>query len=190
MADKDSVEKYLENNPQFAKEYFDKKVRAEALAAAFTEKLEIKDPASYNNVSLVQEATIIFDLVREMQSEQGMEQSMHKVLQRICMLVKADRCSYFMLRARNGIPELATCLFDITSTSTYESNLVNPFSEIVFPTDIGVVGQIATTKRGVNIADVKQVRSGVEMKNHHSCSSRLVVLWIYTTSSTIMMMEK
>ncbi|XP_017339887.1 cone cGMP-specific 3',5'-cyclic phosphodiesterase subunit alpha' [Ictalurus punctatus] len=156
MADKDSVEKYLENNPQFAKEYFDKKLRSEVINAAFTEKLEIKDPSSYKDVCQIQEAAIIFDLVRELQGEIVMEKSMHKALQRICMLVNADRCSYFISRARNGIPELATCLFDITPTSTYESNLVNPFSEIVFPTDIGIVGQIATNKKGVNIPDVKQ----------------------------------
>lgn len=157
MADKDSVEKYLENNPQFAKEYFDKKLRPEAITAAFTEKLEISDPSSYKDVSLIQEAAIIFDLVVELQSESAMEKSMHKVLQRICMLVNADRCSYFIARARNGIPELATCLFDVTPTSSYDSNLVNPFSEIVFPTDIGIVGQIATNKKGVNVPDVKQV---------------------------------
>ncbi|TSK14525.1 Cone cGMP-specific 3',5'-cyclic phosphodiesterase subunit alpha [Bagarius yarrelli] len=156
MADKDSVEKYLENNPQFAKEYFDKKFRPEAITAAFTEKLEIKDPSSYKDVSQIQEAAIIFDLVQEMQGEIVMEKSMHKVLQRICLIVNADRCSYFISRARNGIPELATCLFDVTATSTYESNLVNPLSEIVFPTDMGIVGQIATSKKEVNIPDVKQ----------------------------------
>lgn len=157
MADRDSVEKYLENNPQFAKEYFDKKVRPEAITAAFTEKLDINNPSSYKDVSQIQEATIIFDLVQEIQSETVMEKSMHKVLQRICMLVNADRCSYFISRARNGIPELATCLFDVTPTSSYGNNLVNPFSEIVFPTDIGIVGQIATNKKGINIPDVKQV---------------------------------
>ncbi|XP_027019056.1 cone cGMP-specific 3',5'-cyclic phosphodiesterase subunit alpha' [Tachysurus fulvidraco] len=156
MADKDSVEKYLENNPQFAKEYFDKKFRTEAITAAFTDELEIKDPSSYKDVTLIQEAAIIFDLVKELQGETFMEKSMHKVLQRICLLVNADRCSYFIFRARNGIPELATCLFDVTATSSYESNLVNPFSEIVFPTDIGIVGQISTNKKGVNIPDVKQ----------------------------------
>ncbi|XP_026877675.2 cone cGMP-specific 3',5'-cyclic phosphodiesterase subunit alpha' isoform X1 [Electrophorus electricus] len=156
MADKDSVEKYLENNPQFAKDYFDKKVRAEVITAAFTEKLEIKDPSSYKDVSQIQEAAIIFDLVREMQSEQVMEKSMHKVLQRICILVNADRCSYFIYRARNGIPELATCLFDVTPTSKFENNLVSPLAEIVFPTDMGIVGQTVTTKKGVNIPDVKQ----------------------------------
>uniref|UniRef100_A0A8C2ELY6 Phosphodiesterase n=1 Tax=Cyprinus carpio TaxID=7962 RepID=A0A8C2ELY6_CYPCA len=156
MADKDSVEKYLENNPQFAKEYFDKKVRCEVIAAAFAENLDIKDPASFKDVSQIQEATIIFDMIKEMHSQPIMEKAMHKVLQRICMLVNADRCSYFIYRARNGIPELATCLFDVTTTSKYEANVVNPQSEIVFPTDIGIVGQIVTSKKPANVPDVKQ----------------------------------
>uniref|UniRef100_A0A671KNC2 Phosphodiesterase n=1 Tax=Sinocyclocheilus anshuiensis TaxID=1608454 RepID=A0A671KNC2_9TELE len=157
MADKDSVEKYLENNPQFAKEYFDKKVRSEAIAAAFAEKLDIKDPASFKDVSHIQEANIIFDMIKEMHSQPIMEKAMHKVLQRICLLLNTDRCSYFLSRARNGIPELATCLFDVTPTSKYEANVVNPQSEIVFPTDMGIVGQIVTTKKTANVPDVKQV---------------------------------
>lgn len=157
MADKDSVEKYLENNPQFAKEYFEKNIRCEALAAAFGENLDIKDPTSFKDVSKIQEAGIIFDMIKDMYSQTVMEKAMHKVLQRICMLVNADRCSYFIHRARNGIPELTTCLFDVTPTSKYEANLVNPQSEIVFPTDIGIVGQIATTKKPANVPDVKQV---------------------------------
>lgn len=157
MADKDSVEKYLENNPQFAKEYFDKKVRAEVIAAAFAEKLDIKDTASFKDVSQIQEANIIFDMVTEVHSQPIMEKAMHKVLQRICLLVNADRCSYFICRARNGIPELATCLFDVTPTSKYDANMVNPQSEIVFPSDIGIVGQISTSKKAVNLPDVRQV---------------------------------
>lgn len=157
MADKDSVEKYLENNPQFAKEYFDKKVRGEVIAAAFAENIDIKDTASFKDVSQIQEANIIFDMVKEMHSQPIMEKAMHKVLQRICMLVNAERCGYFVCRARNGIPELATCLFDITPTSKYDANVVNPQSEIVFPTDIGIVGQISINKKAVNIPDVKQV---------------------------------
>ncbi|KAI7796876.1 cone cGMP-specific 3',5'-cyclic phosphodiesterase subunit alpha' [Triplophysa rosa] len=156
MADKDSVEKYLENNPQFAKEYFDKKVRGEVIAAAFADNLDIKDTASFKDVSQIQEANIIFDMVKEMHSQPIMEKAMHKVVQRICLLVNADRSSYFICRARNGIPELATCLFDITPTSKYDTNVVNPQSEIVFPTEIGIVGQISISKKAVNIPDVKQ----------------------------------
>uniref|UniRef100_A0A672RLJ1 Phosphodiesterase n=1 Tax=Sinocyclocheilus grahami TaxID=75366 RepID=A0A672RLJ1_SINGR len=162
------VEKYLENNPQFAKEYFDKKVRSEAITAAFAEKLDIKDPASFKDVSHIQEANIIFDMIKEMHSQPIMEKAMHKVLQRICLLLNADRCSYFLSRARNGIPELATCLFDVTPTSKYEANVVNPQSEIVFPSDMGIVGQIVTTKKTANnprFSDFVDKQTGYTTKN-------------------------
>ncbi|CAL8301482.1 unnamed protein product [Lota lota] len=154
MADKDSVEKYLENNPQFAKEYFDKKVRAETLAAAFQSEVDVKDAASFKDISAVQESVVIFELVQEMQKVGNMEQSMHKVLQRVCSIIQADRVSFFFCRSRNGIPELTTCLFDVTPTSTFDSNLVHPQSEIVFPTDIGIVGYTAHTKKPHSVPDV------------------------------------
>ncbi|MEQ2157379.1 hypothetical protein GOODEAATRI_001302 [Goodea atripinnis] len=156
MADKDSVEKYLENNPQFAKEYFDKKVRAEALTAAFSGTLDIKDTASFKDVNSVQEASIIFELVQELQKQTCMEQSIHKVLQRIALIMQADRVSFYICRSRNGISELATCLFDVTPTSKYESNLVNPQSEIVIPTDMGIVGHTATSKKPQNVPDMSK----------------------------------
>lgn len=161
MGDKDSVEKYLENNPQFAKEYYDKKVRPEALTAAFTEKLEIKDTASFKDVTQFQEAQIIFDLVKELQTPAEMEKGMHKVLQRISLLLSADRTSYFANRSRNGIPELTTVLFNVTPTSKYEENLVNPKAEIVFPLDMGIVGFAASSKKPVNVPDVSKVSAAL-----------------------------
>uniref|UniRef100_A0A4W5QM38 Phosphodiesterase n=1 Tax=Hucho hucho TaxID=62062 RepID=A0A4W5QM38_9TELE len=157
VGDRDSVEKYLENNPQFAKEYFDKKLRPEFITTAFTENLEIKDPTSFKDVSQIQEANIIFDLVKEMQSQIVMEKALHKVLQRVCMILNADRCSYFDLRSRNGIPELTTMLFNVTPSTKFEENLVNPTGEIVFPIDMGVVGYTAHSKKMHNIPDVTKV---------------------------------
>lgn len=162
MADQGSVEKYLENNPQFAKEYFDKKVRAEALTAAFGAPLEVKDTASFKDVSAVQESGIIFELTQEMQKTgQEMEKSLHKVLQRVALIIQADRVSFYMCRSRNGIPELFTSLFDVTPTSKYEVNLVNPQAEIVFPLDIGIVGHTAQSKKPQNVPDVAAVSGRV-----------------------------
>ncbi|KAG8008708.1 Cone cGMP-specific 3' [Nibea albiflora] len=154
MADKGSVEKYLENNPQFAKEYFDKKLRAEALSAAFSAPVDIKDTASFKDVNSLQESAIIFELVQELQKPGTMEQSLHKVLQRVALILQADRVSYYLCRARNGISELATCLFDVTPTSKLEANEVHPQSEIVFPLDMGVVGFTAQSKKPQNVPDV------------------------------------
>uniref|UniRef100_A0A8D3CUF4 Phosphodiesterase n=1 Tax=Scophthalmus maximus TaxID=52904 RepID=A0A8D3CUF4_SCOMX len=153
---KDSVEKYLENNPQFAKEYFDKSLRAEALTAAFSAPVDVKDAASFKDVNSVQEAAIIFELVQELQKPVDMEQSLHKVLQRVALILQADRISFYMCRSRNGIPELATSLFDVTPTSKYEANLVHPQTEIVFPTDMGVVGFTAHSKKPQNVPDVSK----------------------------------
>lgn len=158
MADKASVEKYLENNPQFAKEYFDKKVRAEALAAAFSAPVDIKDTASFKEINCVLEAGVILELVQELQKPGNMEQCMHKVMQRVALIIQADRLSYYQCRGRNGTPELATCLFDVTPTSKFEANLVHPQTEIVFPLEMGVVGQTAQSKKPQNVPDVSAVR--------------------------------
>lgn len=171
MADKGSVEKYLENNPQFAKEYFDKKLRAEALSAAFSAPVDIKDTASFKDVNSLQESAIIFELVQELQKPGSMEQSLHKVLQRVALILQADRVGYYLCRARNGIPELATCLFDVTPTSKFEANMVHPQGEIVFPLDMGVVGFTAQSKKPQNVPDVSSVRSS-EVPNPVRSSAR------------------
>ncbi|KAG8000130.1 Cone cGMP-specific 3' [Nibea albiflora] len=156
MGDKDTVEKFLDNNPQFAKEYYEKKVKAEVITAAFNNQVQVKDPASYKDVSTIQEAEFIFELLKEMQGTNPMEKSLHKILQRIALLIQADRCSYFGYRARNGVPELSTILFDVTHNSPFEKNIVNPNVEIVFPTDMGIVGFTAHSKKPQNVADVKK----------------------------------
>uniref|UniRef100_A0A8C6XTX8 Phosphodiesterase n=1 Tax=Naja naja TaxID=35670 RepID=A0A8C6XTX8_NAJNA len=127
---KEDVEKYLENNPQFAKEFYDKRL---------------------------QECEILLELLSEIQDDEaGMEKIAHKVLQRLAQLIAADKCSMFICRSRNGIPELASTLFDVTPTSSYDDNLVKPEKEIVFPLDIGIVGWTAHTKKSFNVPDVKK----------------------------------
>ncbi|XP_062927253.1 cone cGMP-specific 3',5'-cyclic phosphodiesterase subunit alpha' [Mobula hypostoma] len=154
---KEAVEQYLENNPQFAKEYFDRKLRPESISAIFNgTKVELKDGASFKDLCKLEESDIVFELVREMQDVSNVEKQMHKVLQRMVTLVNADKGSMFIYRSRNGIAELATKLFNVTRDSSFESNLVAPEAEIVFPLDMGVVGWTAHTKRVQNIADVKK----------------------------------
>ncbi|NXO16414.1 PDE6C phosphodiesterase, partial [Oriolus oriolus] len=153
---KDAVEKYLENNPQFAKEYFDRKMRPEVLGSIFNVKPgDVKEGVSFKDMSRLEECDIIFELVTEIQDEACvMEKIVHKSLQRLAQLLAADRCSMFTCRSRNGIPEVASRILDITPTSDYEENLVKPENETVFPLDIGIVGWVAHTKKFFNIPDV------------------------------------
>lgn len=157
MGDKDTAEKFLDNNPQFAKEYYEKKVKADIITAAFNNTVQVKEPSSYKDVTTIQEAEFIFELIKEMQSNNPMEKILHKILQRIALLIQADRCSFWGHRSRNGTPELTSILFDVTHNSAYEKNFVNPNVEIVFPTDMGIVGWTAHSKKPQNIADVKKV---------------------------------
>lgn len=166
MADQQAVETFLDNNPQVAKAYFEKQLKAEVIGAAFTEKLNVKDTASFKDATQVVEAAFLFEMVKDMQGTGPMEKSLHKVLQRMALLLKADKCSYFTTRSRNGTPELSTLLFDVTPTSVYEKNLVNPDGEIVFPLDMGIVGKTASSKKFFNIPDVKQVSLKIKPFNY------------------------
>nr|XP_014435027.1 rod cGMP-specific 3',5'-cyclic phosphodiesterase subunit beta isoform X1 [Pelodiscus sinensis] len=136
----DDVEKFLDGNPAFAKQYFDKKLRSEPLSDSQTSE----------------ESEILFELIQDMQESINMEKVVFKTLRRISSLIHADRCSLFMYRQRNGTPELATRLFNIDRDSTLEECLVAPDCEIVYPLDIGIVGHVAQTKRTMNIKDVHE----------------------------------
>ncbi|KAK2490236.1 hypothetical protein MC885_010452, partial [Smutsia gigantea] len=144
----ETVEKYLEDNPQFAKEYFDRKLRVAALGDT-SEHRGAGDPAG--------EAfswALCAELLRE-EAGSG-EQAAHRALQTLAQLLRADRCSMFVCRARNGTPEVASRLLNVTPTSKFEDNLVVPEREVVFPLEIGIVGWVAHTKKTLNVPDVQK----------------------------------
>uniref|UniRef100_A0A4X2LYV5 Phosphodiesterase n=1 Tax=Vombatus ursinus TaxID=29139 RepID=A0A4X2LYV5_VOMUR len=152
---REDVEKYLGNNPQFAKEYFDKKLRVEVLGEVFKgSPASIQESTSFNEMTQVEESALIFELLQSMQDEAAsMEAVVHRSLRRLCQLLSADRCSMFICRSRNGIPEVASRLLNVTPTSKLEENLVSPDKEAIFPLDIGIVGWVAHTKKSFNVPD-------------------------------------
>ncbi|XP_059518857.1 cone cGMP-specific 3',5'-cyclic phosphodiesterase subunit alpha' [Myotis daubentonii] len=152
----EAVESYLEDHPGFAEEYFHRKLRTGALGEA-SEHSEVQGPAggSSPGLSTEEEAALCLELFQAMQEEAGSaEPAAHLVLQRLARLLRADRCSLFLCRARNGSPEVASRLLDVTPTSKFEDNLVVPDREVVFPLDIGVVGWVAHSKKALNVPDV------------------------------------
>lgn len=106
----------------------------------------------------VEESCILYDLIKDMQENINMEKVVFKILRRITTLIQAERCSLFMYRQRNGIGELATRLFNVSSQSEMEDCVVPPDSEIVYPLDLGIVGHVAQSKKPVNVKDVREVR--------------------------------
>uniref|UniRef100_A0AAQ6AAC0 Phosphodiesterase n=1 Tax=Amphiprion ocellaris TaxID=80972 RepID=A0AAQ6AAC0_AMPOC len=144
-AKKEDVENFLKGNPAFAQQYFAKKMNPSSVAkiSGLPEKQ-------------VEESQIMYDLIKDMQENINVEKVVFKILKRISALIHADRCSLFMYRQRNGIGELATRLFNVNTESELENCVVPPDSEIVYPLDMGIVGNVALTKKTVNVKDVKQ----------------------------------
>lgn len=152
----DQVRSFLDGNPTFAHQYFEKKLSPENVAGACDDG-PLVGCGSLRELCQVEESAALFELVQDMQESVNMERVVFKVLRRLCTILHADRCSLFMYRQRNGTAELATRLFSVQPDSLLEDCLVPPDSEIVFPLDIGVVGHVAQTKKMVNVQDVAEV---------------------------------
>ncbi|KAM9794673.1 rod cGMP-specific 3',5'-cyclic phosphodiesterase subunit beta-like isoform 2-T4 [Syngnathus typhle] len=153
---KEDVEKFLKENPAFAKEYFAKKMSQSAISKVSGLQEKQVDFSQLQELSQVEESRIMYDLITDMQENINMEKVIFKILKRISALIHADRCSLFMYRQRNGIGELATRLFNVNTQSELDECVVPPDSEIVYPLDLGIVGHVAQTKKTVNVKDVKE----------------------------------
>ncbi|XP_036182015.1 rod cGMP-specific 3',5'-cyclic phosphodiesterase subunit beta [Myotis myotis] len=155
----EQVRRYLDQNPSFADRYFGKTLSPEHAARACEDEDEDGLPAggaSFRELCQVRESAALFELVRDMQESVNMERVLFKILRRLGPLLRADCCSLFLHRQRNGVAELATRLFGVRPGRVLEDCLVPPDSEIVFPLDIGVVGHVAQTKKMVNVQDVRE----------------------------------
>uniref|UniRef100_A0A6Q2ZMP8 Phosphodiesterase n=1 Tax=Esox lucius TaxID=8010 RepID=A0A6Q2ZMP8_ESOLU len=152
----EDIRKFLDGNPAFTQGYFNKKLTPGALSAIAGIPESKVDFGMLQELSQIEEGQILLDVVKEMQESVNMEKVVFKILKRIVTLIQADRCSLFMYRERNGIPELATRLFNITTESELDDCVVHPDHEIVFPLDLGVVGNVAQTKKHVNLKDVNE----------------------------------
>ncbi|XP_069507511.1 rod cGMP-specific 3',5'-cyclic phosphodiesterase subunit alpha isoform X2 [Ambystoma mexicanum] len=150
----EEAEKFLDTNPVFAKEYYDRKIRPEVIAKLLSNRTTNVDFNTFHRLTSVEESEIVFDLIRDFQDNLQMERCCFHILKRMGFMIQADRMSLFMYRMRNGTGELATRLFNIHKDATLEECLVMPDSEIVFPLDTGVLGHVAQSKKIVNVSNV------------------------------------
>ncbi|XP_073431393.1 rod cGMP-specific 3',5'-cyclic phosphodiesterase subunit alpha isoform X2 [Dendrobates tinctorius] len=172
----EAVEKYLDSNPTFAKDYYDSKFRSGVIFELLSSDNTNVDFETYHDLSSVEESEIVFDLIRGFQENLNVERCVFNVLKRISFIIQADRMSLFMYRMRNGTAELATRLFNVNKDAVMEECLVQPDSEIVFPLDTGVLGFVAQSKKLVNVSDV--------LEDTHFCSF-VDDLTEYTTKSIL-----
>ncbi|XP_069340479.1 rod cGMP-specific 3',5'-cyclic phosphodiesterase subunit alpha isoform X2 [Eulemur rufifrons] len=153
----EEVEKFLDSNIGFAKQYYDIHYRAKVISDLLGAKEAAVDFSTYHSLSSVEESEIIFDLLRDFQENLQTEKSIFNVMRKLCFLLQADRMSLFMYRTRNGIAELATRLFNVHKDAALEDCLVMPDQEIVFPLDMGVVGHVAHSKKIANVPNTEEI---------------------------------
>uniref|UniRef100_A0A8C0YVP7 Phosphodiesterase n=2 Tax=Canis lupus familiaris TaxID=9615 RepID=A0A8C0YVP7_CANLF len=152
----EQVEKFLDSNIIFAKQYYNLRYRAKVISDMLGAKEAAVDFSNYHSLSSVEESEIIFDLLRDFQENLQAERCIFNVMKKLCFLLQADRMSLFMYRVRNGIAELATRLFNVHKDAVLEECLVAPDSEIVFPLDMGVVGHVAHSKKIANVVNTEE----------------------------------
>ncbi|EGW06960.1 Rod cGMP-specific 3',5'-cyclic phosphodiesterase subunit alpha [Cricetulus griseus] len=152
----EEVEKFLDSNIGFAKQYYDFHYRGKVISDLLGAKEAAVDFSNYHTVNSVEESEIIFDLLRDFQENLQAEKCTFNVMKKLCFLLRADRKSLFMYRTRNGIAELATRLFNVHKDAVLEDCLVMPDSEIVFPLDMGVVGHVAHSKKIANVPNTEE----------------------------------
>ncbi|XP_036069709.1 rod cGMP-specific 3',5'-cyclic phosphodiesterase subunit alpha isoform X2 [Oryzias melastigma] len=157
MVDAAAAEQFLDANPQFAKQYYDRYLRPKVISNLLEgNRKPAVDISKFHDLTMMDESEILFDLVRDIQDNLQMERSIFKLMKHLSFMMRADRMSLFMYRQRNGVAELATRLFNVHKDATYDECLVPPESEIVYPLDMGIVGHVATSKKMVNIPDVSK----------------------------------
>uniref|UniRef100_A0A4W3JX45 Phosphodiesterase n=1 Tax=Callorhinchus milii TaxID=7868 RepID=A0A4W3JX45_CALMI len=152
------MEKFLDSNFAFAKEYYDLTIHPKNVSNHMEAQVLPVDISNYRELDCVEESELIFELIRELQ-DVNPERTVFNCLRKIAFLIQADRISLFMYRARNGTPELATRFFNINKDAVFEECLVVPECEIVFPLDTGIIGQVAQTKKTINVADASKTSS-------------------------------
>ncbi|CDQ73042.1 unnamed protein product [Oncorhynchus mykiss] len=100
--DKDVVEKFLDSNPDFAKQYYDAKFRPKVISNLFQDnKTSQVNTSSFHELNMVEESEIIFDMVRDLQDNHQMEKaSISRNISASCF--RSEKMSLFMYRMRNG----------------------------------------------------------------------------------------
>ncbi|XP_030383510.1 dual 3',5'-cyclic-AMP and -GMP phosphodiesterase 11 isoform X2 [Scaptodrosophila lebanonensis] len=114
---------------------------------------------SRNELKLLDEKELIFELVKDICNELEVRTLCHKILQNVSILLNADRGSLFLVQGRcNGADGLKKCLvsklFDVCPRSTVEE--MEQQEEVRVAWGTGIAGHVAESGEPVNIPDAYQ----------------------------------
>lgn len=103
------------------------------------------------------EKELMYELVIDICNELDVNSLCHKILQNVCILLNADRCSLFLVHGREGEDRfLEAKLFDVSADTTLEEVCENR-EAIRIPWGTGIIGHVAQTGELLNIPDAYKV---------------------------------
>ena len=113
---------------------------------------------SKSELKALDEKELMYELVIDICNDLDVTSLAYKILQNLCILLNADRCSLFLVQGR-GTQErqLVSKLFDVSPDSKFEDVSVAAGKEIKIPWGMGIIGWVAKTGDVLNIPDAYQV---------------------------------
>ncbi|KAK3091837.1 hypothetical protein FSP39_023062 [Pinctada imbricata] len=99
------------------------------------------------------EKQLMYELVIDICNDLDVTSLCHKILQNVCILLNADRCSLFLVHKRQSEDRyLEAKLFDVSADTTLEEVSENR-EAIRIPWGTGIIGYVAETGEALNIPD-------------------------------------
>ena len=125
------------------------------------------------------EKQLMYELVIDICNDLDVTSLCHKILQNVCILLNADRCSLFLVHKRESKERyLEAKLFDVSAETTLEEVSENR-EAIRIPWGTGIIGHVAETGELLNIPDAYKVMSNIYQYFVTSKSSRPLTVRIY-----------
>ncbi|XP_014782381.1 cGMP-specific 3',5'-cyclic phosphodiesterase [Octopus bimaculoides] len=171
----DDVEKFLEENPEFTKNWIskhnantseEKVVVVPSLRHSFIDC--VKMIISRNSSIGVNKNTVLTvkdtyrEIMKELASELNEDKLCYAVLQNTCILIQSNSASIYLARGTGKTRYLISKYVDVTATSDRNETLHSEPNIIRIPFGEGILGYVAESKRSLNIKDVT--------RPHHSLS--------------------
>ncbi|XP_014774802.2 cGMP-specific 3',5'-cyclic phosphodiesterase-like [Octopus bimaculoides] len=169
----EEVDGFLMENPRFVRSwlaehdlgklgehlFFKHEIREEK-AHAFIDfignALSRRKPTQKEENETLTENELYKEVGKILNSELHTDSLCHRVLQKLCTLLRCEKASLFLARGAGKTQYLISTLFDVTSESTLEESLHTEENAIRVPFGKGISGYVAQSKCLLNIKDAYQ----------------------------------
>lgn len=126
--------------------------------ALLARKMSVDQRINKRNLEGKSEVEILHELIRDIATELDLDRLCFKILLNVSILTKSDKGSLFLATGSKDKQSLVSKLFDVSAHKTMEDCLVKEENEFVIPYGVGIAGNVAQTKKAINIKDCYKVQ--------------------------------